>query len=118
MENNELIELSKEIYIEKLKSHFIITVIPVSKKGELDYFIFTAKDVTLIKQRELELIKKQQLITYTSIISDVFTQNLNIDHTLNKIVETLGRIKNIDRCCLYQNQLDNKEQCYAEKIKE
>lgn len=118
LEDKNYAEKSKEIYISRLNKHFLITVLPVIRYGELQYFIFTAKDITDIKNREIELLKKQKLLTAVSTITDIFTANYNINYLMEKIVETLGRVENVEMCYIYKNCLDEKGKIFAEKQKE
>jgi len=112
-------ELTKEIYVDILNKHMLISVIPVYKEDDLEYFLFIARDITKIKQRELALIKKQQLINAVDKITDVFTKNMNINFIMEQSLETLMRYLNdVDMCYIYKNCADIDGELYAEKIKE
>jgi len=115
IESDVLYEKSKEIYVDKINSHFILTVTPVRKYNNSDYFIIVIKDITEVKIRELNLIKKQKLLSYIYNITDIFSRNLNINYIMDKIVEILSDIDNIDLAYIYKNCEDNKK---AKKIRE
>ncbi len=114
IENKIKCEKTKEIYIPDLHKHFLISIIPVLKNNIPDYFIFTAKDITKIKEREIELINKQKMIKLMDNITEIFTHNFNIDHIMNKIVEILGEINGVDISYIYEDEDDIR----ANKIKE
>ncbi len=117
IESDVLKERSKEVYIDKLKKHFLISILPIRKTGDNDYFIFTARDITKIKEREQDLIKKQSLIKYIDYISDAFHRNFNINYIMEKIVEVLGKIDNVDAVYIYKNYIDENNKLYAEITK-
>lgn len=108
-------EKEKEVYIDKLDKHFLISVTPVKKEHSADYFIVIIRDITKIKEREINLIKKQKFLNYINIIADVFSRNLNINYIMDKIVETLSDIDNVDLVYIYKNCSDGLE---ATKIRE
>ena len=103
IESDVLTERSKEIYLPKFDKHFLVSVVPVRKIADDDYFILTIKNITTIKKRELSLIKKQKLLRYIDIITDIFSRNLNINYIMDKIVETLSDIENVDVVYIYKN---------------
>ena len=103
IESDVLTERSKEIYLPKFDKHFLVSVVPVRKIADDDYFILTIKNITKIKKRELSLIKKQKLLRYIDIITDIFSRNLNINYIMDKIVETLSDIENVDVVYIYKN---------------
>ena len=117
-DNNINMELVKEIYLKHLNKYFIISIIPIRKKDE-SYFIFIAKDVDVIKKREIDLIKKQNLLTGIEQITDLFTKNLNINYIMERVVEILmSYVENVDMCYIYKNCYDINGELYAERIKE
>lgn len=117
IENESRKELFKEVHIPDLKRDFLISVSSFEKESNTNYFIFTARDITRLKEREKDLIKKHNLITYIDQISDVFSNNLNINYILEKIVEILGKIEKVDMVYIYKNDVDTQGCDYAEIMK-
>jgi len=111
-------EESREIYLSHINKYYLISMIPVKKKTVSSYYIFVARDITGIKKRELDLIRKQKLINNIDGITDVLSKNLDINYTMEKVVEILGQIENVDMCYIYKNCLHNDGNLYAEKIKD
>lgn len=103
IESDVLYEKTKEAYMDKLDKHFLISILPVRKSTDSDYFILVIRDITQIKERELNLIKKQKLLSYIDTIANIFSRNLNIDYIMDKIVETLSDIDKVDSVYIYKN---------------
>jgi len=111
-------EVAKEVYISHINRYYLISMIPVKKVNTSSYYIFVARDITGIKMRELDLIRKQKLINNIDAITDVLSKNFNINYTMEKIVEILGQIENVDMCYIYKNCIHDDGNVYAEKIKD
>jgi len=115
LESDALMEKSKEIYMSDVNKYFLITILPIRKNNKADdYFIFTARDITKIRERERELIKKHDLIKYVDQISDTFHKNFNINYIMEKIVEILGNIEDVDLVYIYRNYFNEYNNLYAE----
>lgn len=111
-------EVSKELYLSHINRYYLVSMIPVKKKNYNSYYIFVARDITGIKMRELDLIRKQKLINNIDSITDVLSKNFNINYTMEKIVEILGQIENVDMCYIYKNCVHDDGNLYAEKMKD
>lgn len=115
LNSDSLYEKTKEIYIKKMNKYYLLSIIPVRKPNDDSYFILTIKDVTNIKLRELNLIKKQKLLNYIYNITELFSKNLNINYIMDRIVETMANVNNVDMVYIYKNCNCNTT---AEKIRE
>lgn len=107
---------SKEVFMTSIGRHLLLNMVPVIRE-KATYFILIGKDITEVKNREIELIRKQELLISIDDITNVFSHNVNINFILDKTVEILGRLKKIDSCYIYKNCKDSNGNIYAEKVK-
>lgn len=118
IESDVLTERSKEVFISDINKHFLISIVPIRKENKSDdYYIFTAKNITKIKEREKQLIQKNDLIKYIDLISDTFHRNFNINYIMEKIVEILGNVEDVDVVYIYKNCYDIENNLYADPLK-